>query len=89
MTFELVRGSGNRAASTVRLDERNTSAQVWWSEAKKEWHWSLVWESGGPYGTHMHNGIAPTKEHARADIVRTMLYVEDLWPRLEYFENNW
>jgi hypothetical protein len=37
----------------------------------------------------MHNGIAPTKEKARADIVKTMLFVEDYWPKPEYFENNW
>ncbi len=48
----------------------------------------LVWEDGGPWGTHMHNGIAPTKEKARADIVKTMIWVEDKWPTLEYFENN-
>ena len=89
MTFDLVRGSGNRFANTVRLDAKNSSAEVWWCEGKQEYHWSLVWEDGGPYGTHMHNGIAPTKIKARADIVKTMIYVEDLWPRLEYFENNW
>jgi len=89
MTFDLIKGSGNRAVTTVKLDSRNTSAQVWWCEGKKVWHWMLIWEDGGPWGTHMHNGIAPTKEKARADIVKTMLFVEDYWPRLEYFENNW
>jgi signal transduction histidine kinase len=90
MTFDLIKGSGNRAVTTVKLDSRNTSTQVWWCERKSEWHWMLVWEDGsGPYSTHMHNGIAPTKEKARADIVKTMLFVEDYWPRLEYFENNW
>jgi hypothetical protein len=50
----------------------------------------LVWEDGsGPYSTHMHNGIAPTKMKARADIVKTMIWIEDTWPKLEYFENNW
>jgi hypothetical protein len=86
----MITGSGNRYMTTVRLDERNTSAQVWWCEGKQEWHWMLVWEDGsGPYSTHMHNGIAPTKEKARADIVNTMIFIEDLWPRLEYFEHNW
>jgi hypothetical protein len=89
MTFDLIKGSGNHAMSTVRIDSQNASADVWWCERKSEWHWSLVWEDGGPYGTHMHNGIAPTKLKARADIVRTILWVEDTWPRLEYFENNW
>jgi signal transduction histidine kinase len=90
MTFDLIKGSGNRAVTTVKLDSRNTSAQVWWCESKQEWHWMLVWEDGsGPYSTHMHNGIAPTKEKARADIVKTMLFVEDYWPKSEYFENNW
>mgnify|MGYP003343593148 FL=1 len=89
MTFDLIQGSGNRFVTTVRLDEKNTSAQVWWCERKSEWHWCLIWEDGGPWGTHMHNGIAPTKEKARADIVRTMIWVEDLWPRLEYFDHNW
>jgi hypothetical protein len=90
MTFELVKGSGNRVMSTVRIDERNASADVWWCEGKQEWHWCLVWEDGsGPYSTHMHNGIAPTRLKARADIVKTMMYVEDLWPTFEYFEHNW
>lgn len=87
MSFDLVKGSGSWAATTVRLDERNTSAQVWWCEGKQEWHWSLVWEDGsGPYSTHMHNGTAPTKIKARADIVRTILWVEDKWPTWEYFD---
>ena len=90
MTFDLIKGSGSWAATTVRLDERNTSAQVWWCERRQEYHWCLVWEDGsGPYSTHMHNGIAPTRTKARADIVKTMLYVEDLWPSLEYFDHNW
>lgn len=86
MTFELIQGSGNRFATTVKLDSRNTSAQVWWCEGKKEWHWSLIWEDGGPYGTHMHNGIAPSRNKARADIVKTIIWIENTWPRLEYFE---
>jgi signal transduction histidine kinase len=86
----MITGSGNRYVTTVRLDSRNCSAEVWWCEGKQEWHWMLVWEDGsGPYSTHMHNGIAPTKEKARADIVKTMLFVEDYWPKPEYFENNW
>ncbi len=90
MSFDLIKGSGNRVMSTVRIDERNASADVWWCEGKQEWHWSLVWEDGsGPYSTHMHNGIAPTRLKARADIVKTMMYVEDLWPTFEYFEHNW
>ena len=90
MTFELIRGSGNRVVTTVHIDERNSSAQVWWCESKQEWHWMLVWEDGsGPYSTHMCNGIADTKERARADIVKTIMWTEDLWPRLEYFEHNW
>ena len=75
--------------TNVRIDERNSSAQVWWCESKQEWHWMLVWEDGGPWGTHMHNGIASTKERARADIVKAIIWTEDTWPRLEYFENNW
>ena len=89
MTFDLVRGSGNRFMSTVRVDSRNASADVWFCESKQEYHWCLVWEDGGPYGTHMHNGIAPTKVKARADVVKTIIFIEDTWPRLEYFDNNW
>jgi hypothetical protein len=89
MTFELIRGSGNRVMTTVRVNERNSSAQLWWCESKQEWHWMLVWEDGTSYGTHMHNGIADTKELARADNVKTILWVQDKCPSLEYFENNW
>ncbi len=89
MTFDLVQGSGNSVMSTVRVDSHNANADVWFCKAKQEWHWCLVWEDGGPYGTHMHNGIAPSREKARADIVKTILFIEDTWPRLEYFENNW
>ena len=85
----MITGSGNRYMSTVRIDGRNSSAQVWWCESKQEWHWMLVWEDGTAWGTHMHNGIADSKERARADIVKTILWVEDKWPSLEYFENNW
>jgi hypothetical protein len=49
----------------------------------------LIWEDGTAWGTHMHNGIADSKERARADIVKTILWIEDKWPYLEYFENNW
>jgi hypothetical protein len=86
MTFDLVQGSGNRVMSTVRIDERNAITQVWWCEGKQEWHWSLVWEDGGPWGTHMHNGIAPTSTQARADIAKTIIWIEDKWPTPEYFE---
>lgn len=89
MTFELVRGSGNRFINTVQIGKHNANADVWWCDRKQEWHWCLVWEDGSPYGTHMHNGIADTKLKARADIVRTIIYIEDLWPRLEYFDHNW
>jgi hypothetical protein len=82
----MIKGSGNKFVSTVKLDQSNTSAQVWWCEGKKEWHWMLVWEDGGPYGTHMHTGTAPSKTKARADIVKTMVWIEDKWPTFEYFE---
>jgi hypothetical protein len=82
----MITGSGNKLVSTVHLDGRNCSAEVWWCAGKQVWHWFLVWEDGGPYGTHMHSGTAPTKTHARADIVKTMIWVEDKWPTLEYFE---
>ena len=82
----MITGSGNSNYSTIRLDRRNTSAQVWWSDRKQEWHWMLVWEDGGPWGTHMHTGIAPTKGKARADIVKTMIWIEDTWPTIAYFE---
>jgi hypothetical protein len=82
----MIAGSGNKFVTTVRLDESNTSAQVWWCEGKQEWHWMLVWEDGGPWGTHMHTGAAHDRMKARADIVRTMIWIEDTWPRPEYFE---
>ena len=82
----MIKGSGNKYMSTVHLDSANTSADVWWCTGKEEWHWMLVWEDGGPYGTHMHSGTSPTKLKARADIVRTMIWIEDTWPTLEYFE---
>jgi len=86
MTFDLLAGSGNRFMSTVKLDSTNCSADVWWCVGKQEYHWMLVWEDGGPYGTHMHSGTAPTKDKARADITRTMIWIEDKWPTHEYFE---
>ena len=84
-TFDLVKGSGNSAATTVRIDSRNASADVWWCERKQVYHWTLVWEDGSPWGTHMHSGNAPTKEKARADVVKTIVWIEDFWPREEYF----
>lgn len=85
----MITGSGNRVLSTIRLDERNCDAQVWWCEGRQEWHWQLIWEDGTAWGTHIVSGTAPTKIKARADIVRTMIWTEDTWPRYEYFENNW
>jgi hypothetical protein len=82
----MIKGSGNRYYSTVYLDEQNCSAEVWWSERKEEWHWRLIWEDDSPWGTHMHTGIASTKLKARADIVRTMIWIEDTWPTPKYFE---
>jgi hypothetical protein len=88
MTFELIRGSGNRVMTTVRIDSRNASAEVWWCESKQEWHWMLVWEDGGPYGTHIHHGVAESKVKARAGIVKTIIWTEDNWPGLSYFEES-
>jgi hypothetical protein len=84
--IEMITGSGNSVFSTVRLDERNCSAELWWNTRLEEWHWRIVWEDGCPWGTHMHTGIAPTRMKARADIVKTMIWIEDTWPRYEYFE---
>lgn len=89
MAFELVKGSGNRAMSTVYLDSSNCSVGVWFCEGQQEWHWQLIWEDGGPGGTHVHSGTAPTRYKARADIARAMQWTEETWPRYEYFENNW
>ena len=82
----MIKGSNNRAFSTIRLDERNCSAEVWWNTRLEEWHWTLVWEDGSAWGTHMHSGRAETKLKARADIVKTMVWIEDTWPSWEYFE---
>jgi len=70
----------------IRIDKHNSNADVWWCAVKEVWHWCLVWEDGGPYGTHMHSGIAPTQEQARADITKTIIWAEDTWPREEYFD---
>ena len=70
----------------IRVDESNSSAQVWFSEVRQQWHWTLIWEDGCPYGTHMHNGTSLTKEGARADIVKTIEWIEDKWPTYEFFE---
>ena len=82
----MITGSGNRHYTLVHLDRWNCSAEVWWSEKQQEWHWRLVWEDGSSWGTHMHSGRAPSKLKARADIVTTMIWIEDSWPSLEYFE---
>ena len=89
MTFDLIRGSGNKYFSTVRIDSRNSNCDVWWCESKHEWHWFLVWEDSSPQGTHMASGVASTKVKARADAVKTIIDTEDLWPRLEYFDHDW
>jgi hypothetical protein len=72
--------------SKVIISSKNSVQNVWFCDRKQEWHWSLVWEDGGPWGTHMHNGIAPTSTQARADIAKTILWIEDKWPTAEYFE---
>jgi hypothetical protein len=87
MSFDLVKGSGNSVMSTVRIDDRNANADLWWCEGKQEYHWCLVWEDGsGPYGTHMASGSSSTRLGARAALVKHIIRTEDLWPRLEYFD---
>ena len=82
----MIKGSGTWAATLVTISSKNASADLWWCEHKQEYHWRLVWEDGGPYGTHMHSGTAPTRYKARADVVKTILWIEDKWPSWEYFE---
>jgi len=86
MTFELVRGSGNRVMSTVHIDKHNANADVWFCERKQEYQWMLVWEDGTSWGTHIHGGSAPTKTQARANVVKTILWIEDHWPHHTYFD---
>lgn len=82
----MIVGSNHKFLTTVRLDDSNCCHNVWYCERQQEWRWSLVWEDGSPsFGTHMHSGSAPTQDKARADIVATMLWVEDKWPSEEYF----
>jgi len=75
-----------RWPTRIFLDSSNCDARLWYSEKKDAWHWTQVWEDGCPWGTHMHHGIAPSKEKARADIVATMVWIEDKWPSPEYFQ---
>ena len=70
----------------VTISDSNSFTNVWWCNRQNEWHWSLIWEDGCAYGTHMHSGIAATKGQARADLVRTIEWIEEKWPTLEYFE---
>jgi hypothetical protein len=70
----------------VLINDNNSSHNIWWCAVKEKWHWCLIWEDGGPYGTHMHSGVAHTKEIARADIVKTCLWIENTWPTYEYFQ---
>lgn len=82
----MISGSGNAYFSTVRIDPKCADCQLWWSEGAGLWHWQLIWEDGSPYGTHVHHGNAKTHDKARADIVRTIIWIEDTWPKLEYYE---
>ena len=70
----------------ITISDRNSVQNVWFCDSQQEWRWCLIWEDGGPYGSHMHSGTAPTKVEARADIVNTIIWIEDKWPTLEYFE---
>lgn len=72
--------------TTVRIDEKNANADVWFCESKQEYHWCLVWEDGSAYGTHMSSGSSPTRFGARSEIVKHILWAEDMWPRYEYFD---
>ena len=72
--------------STVHLSANNCIAELGWSPKENTWRWYLTWEDGSPWGTHCHNGVASSKEKARADLVKLMIYIEDYWPKLEYFQ---
>ena len=82
----MIKGSGTKVHTLVTIGPKNANAKVWWCEGKQEYHWCLVWEDGSAWGTHMHSGRAPTRIKARADLVKTILWIEDKWPRWEYFE---
>lgn len=82
----MLKGSGNSVFSTVHISPRNADACLWYSEGVDMWHWQLIWEDGSPYGTHVHTGTAPSRMKARADIVTTIIWIEDKWPSYEYFE---
>jgi len=70
----------------VVIDESNSNHRIWWSENLERWHWVLVWEDGCSYGTHIHSGIADSKHQARADLVKTIEWIEETWPSYKYFE---
>jgi hypothetical protein len=72
--------------SKVVISDRNSVQNVWFCDRQQEWRWCLIWEDGSPHGTHMHSGIAPDQDKARADIAATILWIEDKWPTEEYFQ---
>jgi hypothetical protein len=72
--------------SHVKLDQTNSSTEIWWSETRGQWHWRLVWDDGRPYGKHMHSGTAPSEDKAAYDINRTVTWIEETWPNQEYFQ---
>lgn len=64
-------------------DEATT--HVWYSSNTEKWHWTLTWEDGSPYGTHMHHGIAESEQKAKEDISKTLNWIHKTWPSEEYY----
>ena len=73
--------------SKVIINGRNSVQNVWFCDRQQEWRWCLIWEDGSLHGTHMHSGIAPDQDKARADIAAKILWIEDKWPTEEYFQD--
>jgi hypothetical protein len=70
----------------VTISDENSVQNVWYCERKEEWRWTLIWDDGGKFGTHMHSGMAPSETKAREDIAITILWIESKWPSAEYFD---
>jgi len=72
----------------VTIDATNSHHNVWFCEKMGQWRWSLVWEDGGPMGTHMHSGIATSEAEAFASLEKTTAWIEEKWPSEEFFEGG-
>ena len=69
----------------INLSKENSTANLWYSENAKKWHWTILFEPVSHSDFHF-NGNAPDELTARQDIINTLIFIERTYPSQEFFD---